>query len=46
MAMRPGPGRLPRRDQDQEGPGLLFVAALAPRPRDPDIPASWGPVAA
>ena len=49
MPLRSDPGRLPRRNHYQEGPGFLFVATQGGRPPEADVAAgasrAWSGVA-
>ena len=40
MPLRSDPGRLPRRNHYQEGPGFLFLATQGGRPLEADVAAS------
>ena len=40
MPLRSDPGRLPRRNHYQEGPGFLFLATQGGRPPDVDVGSS------
>ena len=40
MPLRSNPGRLPRRNHYQEGPGFLFLATQGGRPLEVDVAAN------